>query len=76
MSVWKRMANLFREDRLNREIDEELSSHIAEAIEEGRDPAEARRAFGSPLRHREESRDFRLVGWLDSLRADAVFGLR
>jgi len=76
MSVWKRMANVFREDRLNREIDEELSSHIAEAIEEGRDPAEARRAFGSPLRHREESRDFRLVGWLDSLRADAVFGLR
>jgi putative ABC transport system permease protein len=41
-----------------------------------RDPAEARRAFGSALRRREESRDIRLVPWLDSLRADAVFGWR
>jgi hypothetical protein len=61
---------------LNREIDEELESHIQEAIENGRDPAEVRRAFGSTLRHREESRDVRLLTWLDSLRADAVFGLR
>ena len=38
--------------------------------------AEARRAFGSALRTREESRDIRLAGWLDSLRADAVFGWR
>ena len=45
-------------------------------MEQGRDPAEARRAFGSPLRRREESRDIRLVAWLDSLRADAVFGWR
>jgi putative ABC transport system permease protein len=65
-----------RSDRLNREIDEELESHIREAIEQGRDPAAVRRAFGSALRHREESRDVRLIGWLDSLRADAVFGWR
>src|SRR5579862_6043871 len=76
MSVWSRIANVFRSDRLNREIDEELQSHIDEAIEQGRDPAEARRAFGSILRHREESRDNRLIGWLDSLRADAIFGWR
>ena len=76
MSLWSRIANVFRGDRLSREIDEELQSHIAEAIEQGRDPAEARRAFGSALRHREESRDIRLVAWLDSLRADAVFGWR
>ena len=62
--------------RLNREIDEELEAHIAEAIAQGRDPAEARRAFGSTLRHREESRDVRLVAWLESLRSDAIFGLR
>jgi predicted permease len=76
MSLWSRIANVFRSDRLNREIDEELESHIQEAIEHGRDPAEVRRAFGSTLRHREESRDVRLLTWLDSLRADAVFGLR
>jgi predicted permease len=76
MSLWSRIANVFRGDRLNREIDEELEAHIAEAIEHGRDPAEARRAFGSTLRHREESRDIRLIAWLDALRADAIFGWR
>ena len=51
MSLWSRIANVFRGDRLSREIDEELQSHIEEAIAQGRDPAEARRAFGSALRH-------------------------
>src|SRR6266852_5501580 len=76
MSLWSRMANLFRPNGLSHEIDEELDSHIAEAIEQGRDPAEARRAFGSVLRQREQSRDIRLIPRLDSLRADAVFGWR
>ena len=76
MPLWSRLANFLRGDRLNREIDEEFQSHIEEAIEHGRDPAEARKAFGSALRHREESRDIRLVAWLESLRADAVFGWR
>jgi predicted permease len=61
---------------LSREIDEELQSHIDEALARGRDPAEARRAFGSALSKREESRDIRLLAWLDSLRADAIFGWR
>jgi putative ABC transport system permease protein len=76
MSLWSRIANLIRGDGLSREIDEELQSHIAEAMERGRDPMEAHRAFGSALQRREESRDIRLVPWLDSLRADAVFGWR
>lgn len=76
MSWWSRIANVIRADRLSREIDEELQSHIEEAIKEGRDPEETRRAFGSVLRRREESRDIRLITWLDSLRADSVFGWR
>jgi len=76
MSLWSRIANVLRGDRLSREIDEELQSHIEEAISQGRDPAEARRALGPALRLREESRDVRLIAWLDSLRADAVFGWR
>jgi putative ABC transport system permease protein len=76
MSLWQRIANVFRGDAPSREIDEEFESHIAEAIEQGRDPEEARRAFGSPLHHRERSRDVRIMTWLDSLRADAVFGWR
>jgi hypothetical protein len=61
---------------LNREIEEELASHLAEGSEQGRDPSEIRRAFGSALRVREQSRDIRLIPWLDSLRADVVFGCR
>ena len=76
MSLWSRIANVFRGNRLSREIDEELQSHLEEAIEQGRDPDEARKAFGRRLRLREESRDIRLIVWLDSLRADAMFGWR
>src|SRR5579863_5719881 len=76
MSLWSRIANVIRGNRINREIDEELQSHIEEAIEQGRDPGEARRALGSALSLREASRDVRLLPWLDSLRADAVFGWR
>jgi predicted permease len=76
MSFLSRITNVFRGDRLSREISEELESHIQEAIEQGRDPAEARRAFGSTLRQRDESHDIRVVAWLESLHADAVFGWR
>jgi putative ABC transport system permease protein len=76
MSLWSRIANVFRRDSLNRDIEEELQSHLAEAIAEGRDPAEARRAFGPRLHHREKSRDIRLIPWLESLCADSVFGWR
>ena len=76
MSLWSRITNVLHGERVNREIDEELEAHIREAVAQGRDPVEARRAFGSALRHREESRDVRLVGWLESLRSDAIFGLR
>ena len=67
MSMWSRIVNVVRGERLHREIDEEFESHIAEAIEGGRDPAEARAAFGSTLQRRDQSRDIRVIPWLDSL---------
>ncbi|MDE3195780.1 MAG: ABC transporter permease [Acidobacteriota bacterium] len=76
MPLWSRIANVFTSRRLDREIDEELASHIAEAIENGRDPREARAAFGSPLRQRERSHDLRVILSLDRLRSDVVFGWR
>jgi predicted permease len=76
MSVWSRIVNAVRGDRLSREIDEEVRAHFEEAVAHGRDPAEARRAFGPVLRYSEESRDVRLAAWLDSLRADAILGWR
>jgi putative ABC transport system permease protein len=76
MSLLSRLANVFRPQRLDRELDEELAAHVEDAVEHGRDPLEARRALGSSLRWREASRDIKLVAWLDSLRADVVFGWR
>src|SRR6202035_1182992 len=76
MSLWSRIANVFRADRLNREIGEEFEAHIAEAVEQGRDPEAARRALGAVVRQRQQSHDVRVVGWLDSLRADVVFAWR
>ena len=76
MSWMRRLANLFRQRRLNDEIDEELASHIEEAMARGRSAEEARRAFGGALRHREQSRDIKLLPWLDALAADVVFGWR
>ncbi|HYT74763.1 MAG TPA: hypothetical protein VEL79_08450 [Vicinamibacterales bacterium] len=76
MSFWARLVNVFRDDRLIRDIDEELESHIAEATAEGRDPVEARRAFGAPLREREASRDIRRVLWLADWLMDVRYALR
>lgn len=76
MALWSRIANVFRGERLNREIEDEFEAHVAEAVAEGRDPEEARRALGAAMRQRQESHDVRVVGWLDSLRADLVFGWR
>ena len=76
MSIWTRVANVFRGERLNREIAEELQSHIEEAVAEGRDPAEAKRAFGFMVRQQEAGHQVRVVGWLESLLADVVFGWR
>lgn len=76
MSLWSRISNAVHGERLHREIDEELESHIEEAIASGRDPKEARRAFGSTLRAREASHGIRAAGWLESLLADVRFGWR
>src|SRR5256885_1335495 len=76
MSLKSRFGNAFRGDRVREEIDAELASHIEDAIADGRDPAEARRAFGSTLHHREESVDSRVIGWLADLMRDLRFGAR
>ena len=76
MSLWSRISNAARGERLNREIEEELRSHIEEAIASGRDPKEAHHAFGSALRAREASHSIRAAQRLESLLADARFGWR
>jgi predicted permease len=72
MSLWSRIRNAFRSEAVNRDLEDELRSHREEALENGRDP----RAFGNALLHQERALDIKLLPWLDSLRADIVFGWR
>src|SRR2546428_13239165 len=84
MSFWSRLANVFRTGRLERELDEELQFHIDARIREltaagmtrEAAAAEVARRFGNPLRLREESRDVKLLPWLDSLVRDGRLGPR
>lgn len=76
MSLLSRIRNVFQKGRLQRELDEELADHIDEAIRAGRSRAEAERALGNVFRHRENSMDIKMAVWLESLRADVVFGFR
>jgi predicted permease len=76
MSLWSRLVNVIRGDRLIGEIDEELASHLAEATAQGRDPVEARRALGSALGHREASRDVRRLVWLGDFLMDLRYAVR
>jgi predicted permease len=76
MSLWTRVTNIFRPSRVDQDIDEELAAHLEEARARGRDPHEARKAFGSPLRSREAAHDAVVIPWLESLVADIRFGFR
>src|ERR1044072_6952809 len=76
MSWIRRFGNVFRQGRLNREIDEELASYIEKAMARGDSGEEARKPLGNVLRLRESSREVRLLPWLDSLVCDIVFGWR
>jgi putative ABC transport system permease protein len=61
MSMWSRIVNVFRGDRVSQDILEEIEGQIG---------------AGSVLRTMDECRDVRVVAWLDSLRADTVFAWR
>jgi predicted permease len=76
VSVWSRFIKSFRGDRVMGEIDEELAFHVNQAVASGRDPVDAKRALGSSLQYREQSRDIRAARWLSELSQDLRFGLR
>lgn len=77
-----RLLNLFR--RNDRDLDAELDAHLGLAIEQnlrsGKSPKEARRQavlqLGGIEQTKERVRDQQILPWLDSLRADAIFGYR
>ena len=80
----RRLLMLFRRQRFDAEINEEMRLHRElrqqEQIERGISETEARHAahrrFGNDLLLREESRDMWGWGWLDELGKDIRYGLR
>ncbi|MPY91355.1 MAG: FtsX-like permease family protein [Luteitalea sp.] len=84
MSWVSRVVNVFRTSRVDPELDEELRFHVEERTEAlvrdglSRQAAEALalQQLGRPLRLREESRDIKLLPWLDSLAQDIRFAFR
>jgi putative ABC transport system permease protein len=84
MSWLSRIANALRPSGVDRALDEEITFHIESRIGDlvaggmTRDAAEAmaRRQFGNRLRVREQSRDVKLLPWLDSLVRDVRLGTR
>ena len=84
MSLWSRLTNVFTAGRLERELDDELQFHLDERIRElmaagmTREAAASAvaRRFGNPLRLREQSRDVKLLPWLDSMVRDVRLGVR
>jgi predicted permease len=84
MSVFRRIANLFSRDKLQREIDSELKSHIDLRIEDnlaaGMSRREARRdallRFGNRSVVREQTTEADAALYLQSLWADMRYALR
>ena len=84
MSLWSRLANVFRSERLDQDLDDEQRFHIEARADEleaqglSREAAleQAARQFGPRLQLRESSRDVKLAPWVDSLWRDLRFGQR
>ena len=79
-----RLSALVRSRQMDREIDDEITSHLAEATEEyvrqGLSPEEARwaaqRSFGGVTQTREVYRDVRSFVWVEDVARDVRYALR
>jgi predicted permease len=84
MGILNRIRGIFRNDRLNGEIDAELKSHVEMRAEDhraaGMDPRNAReqaqRKFGNVALAKEQTRDSDVLDSLDSTFKDVRFSLR
>jgi predicted permease len=79
-----RLRSLFRRERIDHELDDELHFHLEQQIEEklaaGLTPEEAqyaaRRTIGGLAQIQEECRDMRRVNWIADFLQDVRYGLR
>jgi hypothetical protein len=82
--LWRKACFLFRRDRFDRELAEEIQQHIernaAKLMETGVAPADARfaaqRQFGNAVLLRETSRDAWGWVWVETLVQDVRYGAR
>ncbi len=80
----ERWWNVFRAERLNEELDDELAFHLAETVDrlvaegvpENEARRQARRRLGNYSIQKERTRDMNIAGWLDAGCADVIYGLR
>lgn len=84
MSWLQRIGGMFRRERVEAELDEEMRSHLemraADSLREGTDADEARyearRRFGNVTLQKERTRETDLMRWLEMLAQDVRFGWR
>ena len=84
MSLFVRLKAMIQRDRLDRDLDEELRSHLemraADNVAAGMAPAEARyaaqRRFGNTMLMKEDTRATHLIGWLDTAARDLRYAVR
>src|SRR3954468_12277736 len=84
MSWFDRLRNQSRDDDLGRDIDREMSFHLAERADDlvaqgmttNRARDEARRRFGNVGLQKEQARQSNLIAWMDTLLADLRYAFR
>jgi putative ABC transport system permease protein len=84
MSWVNKLRNLFRSERMERELDEELRAHVEMRVEEniaaGMTPQEARndaqRRFGNFTLQKEDTREIHVIGWLETTMQDLRYAVR
>ena len=84
MSLFARLKAMIHRDRLDRDLDQELRSHLemraADNVAAGMAPTEARydaqRRFGNTTLMKEDTRATDIIGWLDTAARDLRYALR
>jgi putative ABC transport system permease protein len=84
MAWFRRVTGLWKRDRRDLDLDEELRYHfdrrITDSINAGMSPREAyeavQRSFGNFTLQKERTREMDILGWLESIAKDVRYGLR
>jgi predicted permease len=84
MSWFSRLRRMLQGDRLEKDLDEELRSHLdmraADNVAAGMTPEEAgcdaRRRFGNVTELKEDTRAMDIIGWLDTAARDVQYAVR